>query len=79
MRGSYFERRRTVDEFERGGVATTFHSEHRPLRFYTHLLREHGFVIEQLDEVEDPVVGDRWNRMPLFLHITARLSSRPLT
>ena len=75
LRDSYFERRRTVDAVERAGLPMTFHSEHRPLRFYTRLLAEHGFLIETLDEIEEPRPGDRWNRMPLFLHIVARCLS----
>ncbi len=73
IRGSYFERRRTRDTFERDGLRMTFVSEHRPLQVYADGLAAAGMVIERLAEIPDSSApaGDRWQRLPLFLHIRA--------
>jgi SAM-dependent methyltransferase len=69
--GSWFERRRITTDVERDGYGMRFDSEHRPLQDYTDALTTAGFLIETLREVRDPDPGDKWNRIPLFLHIRA--------
>ena len=55
----------------------TFHSEHRPLEFYARALEEAGFLIEALREPRVTEAGatsdrdQRWQRVPLFLHVRA--------
>lgn len=70
--GSYLEPHAYSDELSKSGIEMTFHSHHRPLEQYTAALTRSGFVIEELREptVEQP--GDRWTRLPLFLHMRAR-------
>ena len=69
IEGFWFERRRLADTCERGGYVMTFHSEHRPLQAYTDALAAAGFLIERLHEVREPGPSDKWNRIPLFLHL----------
>lgn len=71
---SYFELRRTNDTFERDGLRMTFASEHRPLAAYGDALADAGLAIERVAEVADTTMapGDRWQRLPLFLHLRAR-------
>lgn len=71
IRGSYLERFGYVDDIERDGLAMTFHSEHRPLEAYSRALERSGFVIEAIREVTQDDPGDRWHRIPLFLHLRA--------
>lgn len=71
---SYMHPRRYADDVNRDGLAMTFHGQHRPLSAYTNLLSVNGFVIERLDEVTDPDPRSPWNRIPLFLHLVARLT-----
>lgn len=70
---SYFERRQEAETFERDGLRMTFVSEHRPLQAYTDALAAAGLRIERLAEVPDASAppGDRWQRLPLFLHLRA--------
>lgn len=70
--GSYFQRRHLHDSVERDGLTMTFASEHRPLQDYVAALADAGFVIETLKEVAEPDPADKWNRIPLFLDLTAR-------
>jgi SAM-dependent methyltransferase len=72
--GSYLDSWRREDEVARDGLAIRFVFEHRPLGRYTRALEEAGFVIERLSEVTGAtdVLGDRWDRIPLFLHVRAR-------
>ena len=51
----------------------TFSSVHRPLQDYVAALSTAGLQIERMVEVGDTTApaGDRWQRIPLFLHITA--------
>jgi SAM-dependent methyltransferase len=79
IEGSYTSSFRYADVAERDGLRMTFHGWHRPLAAYTTALGNAGFVIEALDEVADPEPADRWTRVPLFLHLIARLerAARP--
>jgi hypothetical protein len=74
IRGSYFEDRRYADTVERDGLRMTFTSHHRPLQSYFDALETVGMAVERLVEVpdENDPPGDRWQRLPLFLHIRAR-------
>ena len=73
IRGSYLEEHRYVDIVERDGLEMTFTSVHRPLASYTDALETAGLLIERLVELPDPTdpPGDRWQRVPLFLHVRA--------
>jgi ubiquinone/menaquinone biosynthesis C-methylase UbiE len=74
IRESYFEPRRYADSVERDGLQMTFTSVHRPLEAYFAALEDAGLVVERLVEVADTTdpPGDRWQRIPLFLHLRAR-------
>jgi SAM-dependent methyltransferase len=67
------------DSFERDGLSMTFHSQHRPLEAYFLALEAAGFLVDALREpsVPDQAIGSpaarRWQRLPLFLHLRARL------
>jgi SAM-dependent methyltransferase len=73
IRDSYFAERRYADEVERDGLRMTFTSRHRPLEAYVAALESAGLLVERLVEVPDPTAppGDRWRRLPLFLHLRA--------
>jgi SAM-dependent methyltransferase len=73
MRESYFQQRRYADTVERDGLRMTFTSRHRPLEAYFAALTSAGLLVERLVEIADTTVppGDRWQRIPLFLHIRA--------
>ena len=73
IRDSYFAERRYADEVERDGLRMTFTSRHRPLEAYVAALESAGLRVERLVEVPDPTAppGDRWRRLPLFLHLRA--------
>jgi SAM-dependent methyltransferase len=73
--GSWYQRRSTAETCERDGLTMTFHSEHRPLRDYANALADAGFMIERIQEVGEPDPRDKWNRIPLFLHVRARCLS----
>jgi SAM-dependent methyltransferase len=51
----------------------TFTSLHRPLEAYFDAIESAGLLVERLVEVPDSTAapGDRWQRIPLFLHIRA--------
>jgi SAM-dependent methyltransferase len=76
--GSYLEPAPTALVAERDGVRLTFHSEHRPLAAYSQALEAAGLLIEAIREpaapdaltASDPA-QQRWQRIPLFLHIRA--------
>jgi SAM-dependent methyltransferase len=70
---SYIEVRRYSDAVERDGLEMTFSSIHRPLQAYFDAFRVAGFLLEQLSELTDDTAarGDRWQRIPLFLHLRA--------
>jgi SAM-dependent methyltransferase len=71
IRGSWFDRRRTLDSVDRDGFTMTFHSEHRSLQAYADALSRAGLLIERIAEVGDPDPAISWHRMPLFLHLRA--------
>jgi ubiquinone/menaquinone biosynthesis C-methylase UbiE len=73
MRDSYFVARRFSDVVERDGLQMTFNSIHRPIEAYVTAMVSSGLLIEHLAEVPDPndAPGDRWRRIPLFLHLRA--------
>jgi SAM-dependent methyltransferase len=77
VEGSWFERRAIADTCVRDGHSMTFHSEHRPLHFYTDVLSSAGFVIERIREVGDSDPNNKWHRLPLFLHLRAVLCAPP--
>jgi SAM-dependent methyltransferase len=75
--GSYLDVSYYADELERGGLAMTFTSAHRPLEAYTEALAGAGLLIERLREPPVPEHAlakpstRRWQRLPLFLHVRA--------
>ncbi|MDD7935649.1 class I SAM-dependent DNA methyltransferase [Actinomycetospora straminea] len=79
VEGSYLGGRRYADSIERAGLGMTFHSLHHPLQDYTRAFERNGLLVEALREpaVPDEAVRDdadrRWQRVPLFLHLRARL------
>ncbi|HEY7946678.1 MAG TPA: class I SAM-dependent methyltransferase [Acidimicrobiales bacterium] len=73
IEGSWFERRVCSETCERDGLTMTFHSEHRPLHDYVDALADAGFVVERLREVGESDPDHKWHRLPLFLHLRARL------
>lgn len=77
IRGSYLESFRYRERAERDDLGMTFHSEHRPLEAYSRALEEAGFLIEAIREVTEDDSGDRWHRLPLFLHLRALLPEQP--
>ena len=79
IKGDYLQPSRYEDTVERNGLSMTFHSHHRSLETYSLALEDAGFLIEALREprVPDHAItsdrGRRWQRLPLFLHMRARL------
>jgi SAM-dependent methyltransferase len=73
IRDSYFEARRYAEEVERDGLRMKFSSYHRPLQDYVGALASAGLLVEQMVEIPDDTAppGDRWQRIPLFLHMRA--------
>ena len=73
IRDSYLKTRRYADDVERDGLRMTFSSYHRPLQDYVGALTAGGLLVEQIREIPDDTdpPGDRWQRIPLFLHIRA--------
>jgi SAM-dependent methyltransferase len=73
IRDSYFEERPYADRVERDGLEMTFSSIHRPLQAFSAALESAGMLIQRLVEVPDATdpPGERWQRLPLFLHIRA--------
>ena len=72
-RRPYFDVQRTVDVVERGGVEVAFHQIHRPLHGWFAMLRDAGFVVEDLREPRPTPSDDDWaeekRARPLFLHM----------
>jgi SAM-dependent methyltransferase len=68
---AYYEPNPIEDRCERRGLTMTFHSEHRPLSAYTEALYNAGFLIERMLEPTDNEPGNKWQRIPMFLHIRA--------
>lgn len=73
IRDSYFQARRYADTVERDGLRVTFSSMHRSLESISAALEAAGLLIERLVEIPDTTAppGDRWQRIPLFLHARA--------
>jgi SAM-dependent methyltransferase len=73
IRESYFAEREYADAVERDGLSMTFTSHHRPMEAYFDALENAGLLVERLVEVPDTTYppGDRWQRIPLFLHLRA--------
>ena len=73
IRESYFAQRQYADAVERDGLSMTFTSHHRPIEAYFDALENEGLLVERLVEVPDTTYppGDRWRRIPLFLHLRA--------
>ena len=73
IRESYFTERQYTDAVERDGLQMTFTSRHRPLEAYFAAIESAGLLVERLVEVPDTTFtpGDRWQRIPLFLHVRA--------
>jgi SAM-dependent methyltransferase len=75
--GSYLDTSYYTDSIERDGLAMEFVSAHRPLQAYTDAIVGAGLLIEALREppVPDEAIGgprmQRWQRIPLFLHVRA--------
>jgi SAM-dependent methyltransferase len=73
VRGSYLDERRYADTFERDGLAMTFVSHHRSLQQVARAVFAAGLLIDSLAEppATNQPPGDRWRRLPLFLHVGA--------
>jgi SAM-dependent methyltransferase len=73
IRDAYFEERRYVDVFERDGLTMTFASVHRSLERVARAIFATGLLIDHVAEPPDTSrpPGDRWRRVPLFLHLGA--------
>ena len=73
IRDSYFETRPYSDAVERDGLRMTFSSKHRPLEAYFDALEAAHLRVERLVELGDTTdpPGDRWQRIPLFMHLRA--------
>jgi hypothetical protein len=80
IKGDYLQPFRYADSVKRDVLSMTFHSWHYPLEAHALALEESGFVMEALREPRVPHHavasgrGRRWQRLPLFLHMRARLS-----
>ena len=71
---SYTQAKRYITTRAREGLTMgSAHGEHRPLQAYTEALTDAGFVINRLLEPTSADTGDKWHRIPLFLHILASL------
>jgi len=68
IRGSYLESFRYSDTVQRGELAMTFESQHRPISAYFDAFAAAGFVVDALREPATPG-HDSWRRLPLFLHL----------
>jgi SAM-dependent methyltransferase len=80
IRASYFEERHYADHVERDGLPMTFTSVHRPLEVLFASLQAAGLIVDRLAEVGDTTapLGDRWQRIPLFLHLrVVKVSAAP--
>jgi SAM-dependent methyltransferase len=71
LQRSWYQRAHIVDVLERDGLRMTFSSEHRPLQDYTEALWQAGMLVERVREPTDITPGDKWNDVPMFLHILA--------
>ena len=77
--GQYLEPFRYEDAVERDGLCMTFKSMHRSIESYFSALEAAGLLVESLREPAVPSYAitsetqKRWQRIPLFLHVRARL------
>jgi SAM-dependent methyltransferase len=73
---AYLDEWTYADAVERDGLRMTFTSRHRPLQAYFEALAAAGLTVDRLVEVPDTTApeGSRWRRIPLFLHLRARLA-----
>jgi SAM-dependent methyltransferase len=76
--GSYLDRRKVHETFERDGLMMTFAGWAYPLEDYARALEEAGFLTELLREpptpaesVERDPAEKRWARVPMFLFLRA--------
>lgn len=74
--GSYLDRQPADWVGDRDGIRVAFHSEHRPLEAYSRAVETAGLLIEAIREPSatskaDQANKDRWQRIPLFLHVRA--------
>ncbi|HEY2802488.1 MAG TPA: class I SAM-dependent methyltransferase [Actinomycetota bacterium] len=73
--GSYRHPSVYEDDVAHDGMEMVFTSAHRPLADYASALFDAGFVIDQICEPTEPLEDDgpdrreRWQRVPLFLHL----------
>jgi SAM-dependent methyltransferase len=71
IKDAYTEPRHYTNTRVRDGLSMTYHGIHRPLQVYTEALADAGLVIERLREQTTDDPGNKWSRIPLFLHIVA--------
>lgn len=77
---SYLSSFHYSDSVEREGLRMTFSGIHRPLEAYFEALEDANLVVETLREPTIPTddasseADRRWRRLPLFLHVRARLT-----
>lgn len=76
--GSYFNRRRFSETFERDGLHMTFHGWAYPFEDYARALEDAGLLIERVrepiptaDDVAKRPSLKAWRRIPAFLYIRA--------
>jgi ubiquinone/menaquinone biosynthesis C-methylase UbiE len=72
IRAAYLTELRYHELAESRGLTMEFHSVHRTIEAYSRALEREGFVIEAIREVTEEDPANRWNRIPLFLHLRAR-------
>ena len=72
---SYLDSWRREEDVARDGLEIRFHYEHRPLDRYARALEDAGFLIERIREMTggSEILGSRWDRIQLFLHLRARM------
>lgn len=76
--GSYLASSYYTDDTERDGLTMQFVSVHRPIQAYVQALTDAGLMIDMLRETDVPSEFDeteRWQRMPMFLHLRAQKPS----
>ena len=81
--GSYFDKRRYKETFERDGLTMTFSSSTYTLEGYTRALESAGLLIESIREPQAPRTAasrdpgeERSRRVPLFLFLNAVVGQR---
>jgi SAM-dependent methyltransferase len=75
MKEPYLRERPYTDVIERDGLGMTFASEHRTIETFSRALERARFVVEAVREVSPEETTDQWSRIPMFLHMRARLAS----